>query len=228
MAVFGVLLGGFLKPCGRSASRGVFWRLEGSRGTPRMSFWHTQASVWRVSGLSVSGCLLGGKVVQKTSKMASFWSPWGSFWRRFLTHLFECIFASRLLSPTGDFGLKMLPKCRVGLPIGGQNAPQDPPKISAGCPPGASWRPLKSDQHATSALDGFWSAFLVPLGLILAPSWLYLGPSWPQFGHLGLNLAPVTPPWRHLGGQLGSKLRAETLADPLARNFSSTVPSSCT
>ena len=161
-----------------------------------------------------------------------FGSLWGSFWRRFLTPFFECIFATRLLSPTNDFGLKMLPKCRVGLPIGGQNAPQDPPKISDACPPGASWRPLKSDQHATSALDGFWSAFLVPLGLILAPSWLYLGSILARLGlslaHLGLNLGPLTPSWRHLGGQLGSKLRAETLADPLARNFSSTVPSSCT
>ena len=79
LAVFGALFGSFLRPCGKNASRGIFWRLEGSRGTPRMSFWHTQASVWRVSGLSVSGCLLGGKVAQKTSKMDSFWNLWGHF-----------------------------------------------------------------------------------------------------------------------------------------------------
>ena len=72
LAVFGVLFGGFLRPCGKNASRGIFWRLEGSRGTPRMSFWHTQASVWCVSGLSVSGCLWGGKVAKRHPKWFLF------------------------------------------------------------------------------------------------------------------------------------------------------------
>ena len=82
-------------------------------------------------------------------------------------------------SQGAPLGSQRHPKCHVGLPLGGQNAPQDPPKISDACPPGASWRPLKSDQHATSALDGFGSAFLVPLGLILAPSWPVLASVWP-------------------------------------------------
>ena len=113
----------------------------------------------------------------------------------------------------------MVPKCRVGLPIGGQNAPQDPPKISHACPPGASWRPLKSDQHATSALDGFWSAFLVPLGIILAPSWLYLGLSWPQFVPSWPQLGPLNPIVAPFGGTTWKQAPCRNLGRPTCQKL---------
>ena len=125
------------------------------------------------------------------------------------------------------------------LSLGGQDGPKTPSNFSHGCPPGGSWRPIKSDHQATC---GLWMAFGPLFRPILAPSWLYFGPSWPSLGPSGPHLGPILVPcWPCLGqswplfglscpvlpefeGQVGNKVLAEALADPLAGNFSSTAP----
>ena len=116
------------------------------------------------------------------------------------------ILASKMMPKRSPEPLKWVPNvdrfidrfvARFWLSLGGQDGPKIPSNFSHGCPPGGSWRPLKSDHQATWALDGFWSAFSAHLGPILALFWPILALTWPIWApsrpHFGSMLAMSGP-----------------------------------
>ena len=125
-----------------------------------------------------------------------------------------------------------------GSLLGAKMAPRPPPIFRTVAPREA----LGGLLRATTRRLGLWMAFGPLFRPILAPSWLYFGPSWPSLGPSGPHLGPILLPcWPCLGqswprhglscpvlpefeGQVGNKVLAEALADPLAGNFSSTAP----